>query len=168
MKTTLILFTLIIGQFCIAQNIEFIDYIGKEYRSLSEFEEFKDYEDQGGMMIEPYEGENYGFSHYVSGNTHIITYEKIRTNSEGLGMYTLIDAVVIEGISNNQFVQYGLCRINGEDNSNLIVVYESDNFEEEFFTHIISAWLVNQQSYSIQEIDVDGIDCINEGYGCLH
>lgn len=168
MKSFLILFTYIFVFTGYGQNVKYIDYIGKEYRSLTDFEAFSDWDDYGGMLINHNEETEFAFAHYHKDSTHLIVFEEMRSVEEGYGMFTFLDAVEITGLDSDQYVIYGLCRINGEDNSNIIAVYQDNETEEESYKNILYAWKANRKRYLIERIPVEGIECVNEGFGCSH
>ena len=168
MKATLTILFISAISLSHAQNPIFKEYVGQDHRSISEFEAFSDYKSFGGMMISLDSlTDNFGFSHYGNEKGQIIVFEIVRTVN-GKGVYTFIDGIFLNDLATNQSLMYGQCRLNGDANSFIVVVHEDQTGEEEFFANIIRAWRANPKNNSFEEIDTKGIDCYNEGYGCMH
>lgn len=168
MKTILTISILFLTTLTWAQNPLFKEYIGQDHRSISEFEDFKGYEDFGGMMIgSDSEGTEYGFSHYSTEGSQIIVFETVRTVNRK-GVYTLIDGLIIANLDDNQYLMYGQCMLDGEEDAFIVAIYESDKLDEENFTNIIKAWRANPEKGRFETIKTKSISCYNEGFGCAH
>lgn len=167
MKITLILIVTFVFGLCQAQNPIFKKYAGIDFRSINEFEEFNEYKSYGGAIIGSDSTRQFGFSHYGFERDHIVIFKTVRTLNKK-GVYTLIDAIVINDLDSNQFVMYGQCRIQGKDDAFIVVVHKPTKWENEFFDNIIQAWRANPETNSFEVIDPNVIDCYNEGFGCLH
>jgi hypothetical protein len=155
---------LLLATTCRAQNPIFEKYIGKEYRSLSEFEAFSEYKDYGGMLIgTDSTGRQFAVEHYKSDAGQIVTFETVRTENHKAS-YTLLDGIVIDDLDSNQYVMSGQCEFDGEYDSYLVVVYEQDEQDVEYFTNILKAWRANPKTNRFDAVDPTKIKCINEGY----
>ena len=141
--------------------------VGIDYRSINEFEGFEDYKDFGGMMITTDRSINYGFGLYGNELNQLIVFETIRTVGDR-AVFTLLDAMIIDDLDSNQYVMYGQCRLDGDDDSFIVVVHEPVSWRTEFFTDIIRAWRANPETNKFDVIEPTKIDCYNEGFGCLH
>ena len=135
----------------------------KRYRNLNELEEFKDFDIGGGALI----GENLDYSissllHKEIKTTRLIALEKVYSGSPSA--FSLIDTLIVENIPENHYFGYQLCRLNGEMDSEIIVLYESEE-NVEYYTKIKRAWRADTKLQKIVEIDTSGIDYCNEGYG---
>lgn len=150
---------------CKQKDTSYTDFKEKEYRSLTEFEAFKGFVESGGIMIGTFDNIDYAFKHYMKDSIDIIAYEKVIKTSSGKANYTLVDVLEIKGLKENQYISYGLCRMNEKIDSEIIAVYQVDDQESEFYKNVIKAWKVNRLKGKIEPIDINGIDCINEGYG---
>jgi hypothetical protein len=149
---------------CANSDSKFKNVIGKEYRSLAEFKEFKDFEELGGAMIESYKNTDYGFEHLRKDSVNLIAFEKILNKAKGKPSYLLIDILEIKGLSKNQYISYGNCRIDGKPDSEIIAIYVFKD-DVEFYNNVPQAWRANRKTGKIEKISTTGIDCINEGYG---
>ncbi|MCH2228965.1 MAG: hypothetical protein MK105_01380 [Crocinitomicaceae bacterium] len=168
MRTIIIISILFFTPLIWAQNPLFEEYLGIDHRSISEFEDFKDYQDYGGMMIGDHDTEiQYGFAHYGKEGSQIITFETIRT-VKSKGVYRIIDGLIISDLDSNQYLAYGICMLDGKDDSFIVVVYQSDELNEEDFTNIIKAWKANPEASRFETIETKSISCVNEGFGCAH
>ena len=167
MKSVLSLLLISIISLCHAQNPLFKKYVGQEHKSISEFEDFSDYKDFGGMMIGSDSlGREFGFSHYGNNEGQVIVFETVITVNRK-GVYTLIDAIIVSDLDTNQFLLYGQCSLNGEEDSFIVVVYEDEPGENEFFTNILMAWRANIETNSFDAIETETIQCFNEGFGYM-
>lgn len=167
MKTILTLIILLVITLCDAQNPLFKKYIGQEHRSISEFEDFSDYKDFGGMMIGSDSlGREFGFSRYGNKEGQVVVFETVKTVNRK-GVYTLIDAILVNNLDTNQYLLYGQCSLNDEENSFIVVVYEEEPGDNEFYTNILKAWRANPKSNCFDAIGPDNIKCFNEGFGCM-
>ncbi|MCJ8289082.1 MAG: hypothetical protein HRT58_06665 [Crocinitomicaceae bacterium] len=150
-----------------AQTPNFNEFIGVEYRSLTELDYFSNYSEMGGSMIESLDSEKFALEHYALDSIHLIVLVIVKVNELGKAQYTFLDAVKII-LQNNEYIQYGLCRLDEGYNSDLIASYKSSSQKEEFYSDIIFAWTADRQSKRIVSIETVGIDCINEGYGLFN
>ncbi len=148
---------------CNSTESKYKSFIGKEYRSLTEFKEFKGFEELGGTLINKLENNEYTLSHYKNDSIDLIAFEKIVKQPIGKVKYLLIDILEIKGLAKNQYISYGMCRLNKQEDSEIIAVYvDSDT---EYYKNINKAWRANREKGKIESIDIKGIDCINEGFG---
>jgi len=146
------------------RDSKYKEAIGKEYRTLTEFDVYKGFEDVGGVMIENLNNTDYGMGHLKKNTIDLIAFEKILRQQSGSTRYILLDILEISGLQSDQYIAYGLCRYNEKPDSEIIAIY---NYEEdvEYYKSIVKAWRANRKSGCIESIEVKGIDCINEGYG---
>lgn len=168
MKTRITFILLLWTSLSWSQNPLFEKYIGKDHRSISEFEDFSDYNDFGGMMISAHGEEiQYGFAHYGKENSQIIIFETVRT-VQSKGVYTLIDGLVVTDLDSNEVLMYGQCSLYGEDDSFIVAVILDDVEDEEDYTNILRAWRANPNTKRFEVIETKSISCVNEGFGCAH
>ncbi len=58
--------------------------------------------------------------------------------------------------------------LDGKDDSFIVVVYQSDELNEEDFTNIIKTWRANPEASRFETIETKSIACVNEPFGCTH
>lgn len=168
MKTFLTFTLLFWASLSWSQNPLFEKYIDRDHRSISEFEDFSDYKDFGGMMISAREEEiQYGLAHYGKENSQIIIFETVRT-VQSKGVYTLIDGLVVNDLDTNEVLLYGQCSLNGENDTFIVAVILDDVEDEEDYTNIVRAWRANPSTKRFEAIETESISCFNEGFGCSH
>lgn len=141
------------------------DYIGKEYKTLKEFEYFKDFEEKFGIVLDLPEQKEYSLAMYQKENLIIVALEKTVRHAEGRPIFQLLNIIEIEGIESNQAINFGSCRMNGEIDPTIFAIYNIDDPNAYIFKKIQRAWRVNIDSSQFEQIDIQGIDCINDEYG---
>lgn len=149
---------------CKNSDSKYKEAVGKEYRTLTDLESYKGFEELGGSMIESLNNIDYGFSHLKKDSIDLIAFEKILKQKTGKAKYLLIDILEIKGLKKNQYICYGQCRLNEKLDSEIIAVYDYEE-DVEYYKNVVIAWRANRKNGHIESIDLRGIDCINEGYG---
>jgi hypothetical protein len=145
------------------ENSKYSDIIGKKFNSLVEFDAFKDYTEDGGAMVDNLDNTDFSLGYYSEGHNFVVSFEKIEQNGNDFNRI-LLDICEITDVKQNQYLSYG-CRINGQSDSEILALYESNGEDVEYFTKIIKAWRANRKTGKFDEIDINGIDCINPGFG---
>lgn len=168
MKSLLVLILLVSAFFGTAQNPLFQEYVGKHYRDFSEFEQFKDYTDYGGMLLN-YQSEqdtNEAFAWYGKGDTNIVIFESAYNPDGGTSArFIFKDALVIKDTKKNFSIVYGLCSFEGMEDAYIVAIVKV-NHNKEYFTKCKQAWRINPITRFFEEIDPKKVICINEGFGC--
>ncbi|MCB8964446.1 MAG: hypothetical protein H6536_05325 [Bacteroidales bacterium] len=141
------------------------DYIGKEYKTLKEFEYFKDFEEKYGIVLDLPEQEGYSLAMYQKETLIFVALEKTVRHVGGSPIFQLLNVIEIEGIESDQAINFGSCRMNGEIDPTIFAIYNIDDPNAYIFKKILRAWRVNVDSSQFEQIDIQGIDCINEEYG---
>lgn len=144
------------------KNVDLGAVKNKTFKKLSDFEKFKNLKFSGAILMEPYD-ENFALSHYVEDDTHFIVFEKLSKDVNSTIQHQALDLIKIDGLQEGLWVSYGLCRKNEVFDSEIIAVFVRE--EKEFYNKIHKAWRADKESGRILEIEKEGIDCINEGYG---
>jgi len=134
---------------------------GKIYRDLKEINEFSEFTDEGGGSID-YLYAIACAQNPINDNTRLIVFEKIHRIGDR-AKYSIVDTLWIRNIPKNHYVDYSICRLNGKEDSEIIVLYEYEDIES--YTKIKKAWRADRKLKKIIEIKTKGIDCPNEGYG---
>jgi hypothetical protein len=168
MKRVLVLVMLVFAFFGAAQNPLFQKYVGQHYRDFSEFEQFKDYDDYGGMLLNYQNNQDTtdAFAWYGKGDTNIVIFESAYNPDGGSSArYIFKDALIIEELSKNRSIVYGLCSYEGVDDA-YIVALMNVRRNTEYFTKCKKAWRINPVTRVFEEIDPKKVKCINEGFGC--
>lgn len=151
-----------------AQNPAFKEYVGKHYRNFYEFEEFKDYTDLGGMLLnhQMEQDTTDAFAQYGNGDTIIMIFESAYNPDGGsLARYIFIDGLMIQKPTKNYSVVYGQCLFEGEEKSYIVAIVKTKR-KSEYFTKCRKAWQIHPVKRVFEEIDPKKVKCINEGYGC--
>lgn len=168
MRNLLVLIMLIIAFFGAAQNPFFKEYEGKHYRDFSEFEQFKDFTDYGGMLLNYKQDQDTtdAFAWYGKGETNIVIFESAYNPDGGTSArFIFKDALVIKDKKKNFSIVYGLCSYDGLEDA-YIVSFMKVNRNTEFYTKCKKAWRINPVTRVFEEIDPKKVKCINEGFGC--
>jgi hypothetical protein len=163
-----ILTTSILISGCHSKSPNFKSLIGKEYRTLTEFDMMKGYEEPVGIMLESLNDNEYGLSSYKKGPIDLIAFERVIRQANGETKYSLIDILEINDRGKNQYIICGLCRLNEKTDKDIVAVYQDKNSDVQFYTKIIKAWKANRKTGKFEQIDTKGIDCINEEYHKTH
>lgn len=150
---------------CNSRKSEYQKIIGQEYYSLREFRPFVNFKEYGGTYININDSSAFTLNHYKSGVNNVIAFEKIVDKSQRRVKYTLLDILEISDLKQNQYLGYGICRLNEIPDQEIIAIYESADMDVEFYTHILKAWRANSKTRKIEEISINNLDCMNEGYG---
>jgi hypothetical protein len=136
--------------------------VGRIYRDLGEFDEFKGYKEQRGTLIDPVtETGNYGLSVYAKSGYYIVVFdwsipsEKVK--------YKLLDILRVGPIKPQQDIILTMCRLNEKHDSQIIALVKTNN--SEYFKTIYKAWRANKKTGRFEAISTKGIDCLNDGYG---
>ena len=149
---------------CSSKELKLNDFIGKEYRTLNEFEYFKDFKEIGGNIISLPDNDDYCFSTYKKDSLLLVTYEITTKRIEGKAIFKLLDILEIKGLKSNQNVNHSTCRKDGEYDPEIIVIYEVEEPSVEICKNILKAWKANRKTGRIEAIDITGLDCINQGF----
>lgn len=151
-----------------AQNEAFLSYVGKHYRDFSEFEQYKDFKDYGGMLLNYQQDQDTtdAFAWYGKGDTNIVIFESAYNPDGGTSArFIFKDALVIKDKKKNFSIIYGLCSYDGLEDA-YVVAYMKVNYNTEFYTKCKKAWRINPVTRVFEEIDPKKVKCINEGFGC--
>jgi hypothetical protein len=76
----------------------------------------------------------------------------------------ILDTVKIGKLNDNEIFAPCLCRMNSVLDSEIIAIAVLEN-DKEFYDKIVRAWRADTKTGRIKPIDIDGIDCTNEGHG---
>jgi hypothetical protein len=146
---------------CTSNNPDFKNLIGKEYRTMAEFEIMNGFAEQVGIMLESFDGKEYGLAYYKKGDLHVITFDRVIRHPDGTTSYSVLDILAINGLGNTQYVKCALCRLHGKNDTEIVSIYR---YQEgvQFLTKISKAWRANRKTEKFERIDTKGIDCINE------
>jgi hypothetical protein len=168
MRELLVLLMFFGAFFCTAQNPFFKAYVGKHYRDLSEFEQFENFEDYGGMLLNHNNNQDTtdAIAWYGKGKTNIIIFESAyRPDGGTTARYIFIDALVIKNKKRNYTIKYGLCSFEGLEDAYIVALVKV-NSDQEFYTKCKKAWRINPVTRVFEAIDPKKVKCINESYGC--
>lgn len=167
MKRLLVAITFCFSTLAIAQNPDFKEWIGKEYRDFSEFKVFNQFENYGGMLLNhSFEKDtNEAFALYGLGDTLIVLFEKAYNPNHGKNArYILLDVIQLNDVNNKYFIQYGTCSFNGEDDVYIVGLVKV-NKDKERFTKCKKAWRIDLSKQLFIEINPKKVTCLNESFG---
>jgi hypothetical protein len=168
MKGILVLLMFFGAFFSAAQNPLFKAYVGQHYRDFSEFEQFADFQDYGGMLLNHNNNQDTtdAIAWYVKGKTNIIIFESAyRPDGGTAARYIFKDALVIKNKKRYYTIEYGLCSFEGHEDAYVVALIKV-NQDREFFTKCKKAWRINPVTRVFEEINPKKVQCINESYGC--
>lgn len=119
-----------------------------------------DLDDIGGAVIGNLGNGTLTIGQYQYGTTRYLVLEVLKGNGAAPVAHDVLK--IQPGI--NQVIVYQICRSNKQTNSKIIALvnYEDD---AEYFTDVISAWVANEQTMTLDEIAITGIDCENIEFG---
>jgi len=150
---------------CSPGQSKYEEFIGKTYRSLTEFETFNTFNETQRKIIGNFDNVDYVVSHYVKDSTNLIIFEKIVKQPSGKAKYLMIDIVETSRLLENQKIEFGVCRLNEKSDSEIIAIYGSEVEEVKYYSNIIKAWKANRKIGRLEKIDSKGVDCVNTSYG---
>lgn len=128
--------------------------VGKTFYRISEFEIFRNYIEEEGVLIGPVK-DKIGFRKFSDGENTIILCTKY-LNSKSSKVLALLS---IGKVEKGTLVAMGNCRLNGVSNNYIVALIEPP--KGAFAKKIIRAWQVELQSGRFLAISKAGIDCVN-------
>ncbi len=139
------------------------------FRKIEDVEYFKDFEKNSATVIN-YENSKweYVFVEMQKQNNRIIVLEKIIETGEPKKKYQILDTIHVNNITEKEFVSIGVCQNNEKVDSRIFAIIErtENDFDLEYYSKIKKAWKANLDNKKIEKMsEINGITCMNEGYG---
>ncbi|MBD3869573.1 MAG: hypothetical protein IFK94_15745 [Acidobacteria bacterium] len=138
-----------------------VDYVGLEYSNIP-----TELRQGGSAYIESSGGRNIGLQLVHCEEYSELWLTRWLTDSAGRGPDQVITALKLPPIASDQRIIFGNsnCRLNKKFDPWVVALVQYDA-EARFFSHVYRAWKIDIEKNSFEEIDTEGIDCINEGSG---
>ena len=131
--------------------------IGKTYKRIEEIIEFKNFREVEGLVISDLKAKNKIFSKISDGkNTVVLLTEYYIKGNKILAILNL------GKIEKNIRIILRDCRINSKTDGFIVALVKEQN--KAYFTNVIKAWKVDQNTNSFIEIPTKGIDCFNDEF----
>jgi hypothetical protein len=142
------------------QKNPYSKYIGRIINSPKELTEFKH---GGGTLLDRHDKKSsneYSISNYSKGNDRILTFNKLHRSGNDL-KYEILDILEIKDFDMyKNYISECTCTINEEiDTEILAIVVQGEN---EYTEKTIKAWRADRQKEKFIELNVKGIECVNE------
>ena len=160
----LMLTCFLIGQ-CQSKKTNAKDFIGKEYRDLDEFDFFKGFKENGGVVLTSPDHQDFVLSDYSNDKQIFITLSTTRRMSDGKARYKLRDIVEFTGSTKNRFMSPVACNLNGKSDTIILAVCESPADKEVEKYGVLKAWKLNWATELLEPIETKGVECLNPTYG---
>lgn len=144
-----------------AQNTKnkYDDLIGKTYTNINEINQFKSYNQFEGIVIEDDKSLIGSFNMLSNGNNTVVLFTKLIQQKE----FKIFAILEIEKFKKNSKLIMSRCRINSKNDGYIIALVKPA--DTEYHKSIIKAWRLNIKANQFKEINIKGIDCVNEDYG---
>lgn len=130
------------------------------YNKIGELRSFKGYQERQGVMLQPTEA-NIAVSIVAKDQYFVIVLNKCITDKPKVS-YEILDTAVIGKVSKDEVVITTDCRINQKADDHIIAVVKDS--DQRYYKNVVKAWRVNRKTNCLEQINTNGIDCINEGF----
>lgn len=137
----------------------YFDLIGKTYSNISEIKQFKGFNKCEQALIQDSNASNEGFTMLSNGENVVIFYTRFVQN----GKIKILGVLDVGKIEKNLQLKMSNCRKYSKNDGYIVALVKPS--ETEFHKVILKAWKLNNNSNQFKEIDIKGVDCINEDYG---
>jgi hypothetical protein len=143
---------------------------GKIYQDIVDISELSHWQRQGGAVL--YAGKNeddsfrFAIEQFKNEDDDIILVfvEFVQHDEKGRNPNRkILDTINIGKMKDIEFLTIGSCRLNAEQDCEIIAVVVFEN--KKYLHNIVRAWRANTNTGRFEVVDVEGIDCKNEGYG---
>ena len=142
---------------------------GKTYKDIADIPELREWELRGGSVISANKHEDgrfrFGFEEFndTDGNIVLLLVEFVGEHDEGgrIGR-KILDSVNIQKCNKGSDFLSVMCRVNEERDAEIVAVVFWE--EREILRNVVRAWRANTNTGRFEVLDVEDIDCVNEGY----
>ncbi len=117
----------------------------------------------GGWVIgDAYASTIFGISRIQKTTQQMLWLEIITNDPDGKARYQVLDILDLPQLeANNEVTTY--CRLKGKIDPEIVTI--SVHEDTEFLTKIKQAWRANRKTGKFEILSIEGLDCINSGYG---
>jgi len=150
---------------CQSKKTNIKDFVGEEYRDLSEVDFFKNFRNKGASLFESPDRQDFVLSNYRDGKLTLLVLAKTKKQTDGKVRYIMTDIQEISGLTKNQFISPVACELNGKSDPIIIAVCESPSDKEVESYEVLKAWKINWETRLLEPIGIKGVECINPTYG---
>jgi len=128
---------------------------------ITDIPELKQLEYRGGSAI----NERFWIDYHRDENENIvfIFWGFVQRDENGKSIYKILDAINIGKLKENEYFLPCHCRLDRILDREIIAVVIRE--DKEYFDRIVRTWRADTKTGRIIPIEVEGIDCQNEGYG---
>jgi hypothetical protein len=131
--------------------------IGKTYKRIDEIIEFKNFREGEGVVISDLKEKNKIFSKISDGKNTVVLLTEYYTKG-----YKILAILDLGKIEKNIRIILRDCRVNSKTDGFIVALVKEQN--KAYFTNVIKAWKVDQNTNSFIEIPTKGIDCFNDEF----
>ena len=131
--------------------------IGKTYKRIDEIIEFKNFREGEGVVISDLKEKNKIFSKISDGKNTVVLLTEYYTKG-----YKILAILDLGKIEKNIRIILRDCRVNSKIDGFIVALVKEQN--KAYFTNVIKAWKVDQNTNSFIEIPTKGIDCFNDEF----
>ncbi|WP_422359840.1 hypothetical protein [Reichenbachiella sp.] len=153
------LFLSFLTTFLFAQNQKLNNLLNTNYNARELPPELTDYNKIGGGIIQ----KDYGIHQFRKENIQLLLLEQITNDGQNNITNYILDYLEIEMNNSDDYIAYQLCRYEGWTND--LIVAKVMREDKEYFNTVFQAWQINMKTLKFEKIEVDKIDCMNEGWG---
>ena len=136
---------------------------GKMYRDITDIPELNGWTSLGGAVIGLSRNDDRSFRFGISlffddNNDRVLFFNEFVQDRR-----RILDTLHIGKLNDNEILTFALCRLNAERDCEIIAVAIRE--DKEFYDNIVRAWRANTDTGRFEKIDIEGVDCQNEGWG---
>ena len=131
--------------------------IGKSYNKIDEILVFKNYKEWEGLLITESKKPKKIFSKISDGKNTMVLFSEYETRG-----YKILGILDLGKIEKYNRIILSDCRLNSKTDGFIIALVKDQN--KAYFTNVIKAWKVDQNTNRFIEIPIKGIDCFNDEF----
>lgn len=142
------------AQKIVIKNVQ--DYVGLRYGQDSNLEGIVY---QGGNLLEPLNGVEYGVSNVLKDSLNLLWLEKLtHRDAEGKANWEILDVLVLPEMSELEGLLISVCLQNNQPDPEIIAIGMFS--EEENMIPVRKAWRANRQLEKFEEIATESVTCL--------